>query len=88
MVISGNPKSISYNQTKGKVDFLDQLAHSYMSKRKSRRWPLCIFHNVAGVAAFVWWTFKHPNWKAGKSQTPRLFLQMLTGKLVQDEIER
>ena len=90
-MISGNLKLISYNQIKGGVDSLDQLVHSYMSKRKSRRWPLCFFHNlldVASVAAFVAWTFKHQNWKASKSHKRRLFLQKLTGQLVEDKIER
>ena len=48
--------NLFYNQNKGGVDSVDKLVHSYMSKRKSKRWPLCFFHNlydVAGVAAFV-----------------------------------
>ena len=75
MMISRNSKVISYNQTKGGVDSLDQLVHSYKSKRKSSRWPLCFYRSlfdVAGVAAFVLWTFKHPNWKVGKSHKRRL----------------
>ena len=73
------------------MDSLDQLVYSYMSKRKSRRWPLCFFHyllDVAGVAAFVLWTFKHSNRKAGKSHKGRLFLQKLTDQLVENKIQR
>ena len=73
--------NLFYNKTKGGVDSLDQLVHSYMTKRKSRRWPLCFFHNlldVAGVAAFILWTSKNPNWEGRKLHKRRLFLELLS----------
>ena len=56
--------NIFYNETKGGVDCLDKFVYNYMSKLQTRRWPLCYFHNlvdVAGVAAFIIWTFNTQN---------------------------
>ena len=83
--------NLFYNETKGGVDSLDQLVHSYMTKRKSRRWPLRFFHNlldVAGVAAFILWTSKNPNWEGRKLHKRRLFLELLSDQLVEGEIQR
>ena len=38
-----------YNQTKGGVDTLDQLCHTYSCSRKTRRWPLCLFYNLLNI---------------------------------------
>lgn len=35
-----------YNETKGGVDTFDQLCHSTTVARKTRRWPLRIFHGM------------------------------------------
>ena len=40
---------ILHNQTKRRVDCLDVLIHNYMSKRQTRRWPMCFFHNLVDV---------------------------------------
>ena len=83
--------NLFYNETKGGVDSLDQLVHSYMTKRKNRRWPLCFFHNlldVAGVAAFILWTSKNPNWEGRKLHKRRLFLELLSDQLVEGEIQQ
>lgn len=59
-----NPKVIDgkstinlfYNQTKGGVDVLDKLCHTYSAQRTTNRWSNALFMNmvnVAGVAAFV-----------------------------------
>ncbi|XP_045482176.1 piggyBac transposable element-derived protein 1-like [Harmonia axyridis] len=38
-----------YNDTKGGVDTLDQLCHTYSCSRKTRRWPLCLFYNLLNI---------------------------------------
>ena len=44
--------------------------------------------DCAGVAAFVTWTTKHPEWNAGKHYKRRLFLKELGNQLVEREIHR
>ena len=39
-----------YNETKGSVDAMDKLAHSYTTKRKTQRWPMVMFANVLDLA--------------------------------------
>lgn len=41
-----------YNSTKGGVDTLDQLCHSYSCGRKTRRWPLCLFYNLLNITGY------------------------------------
>lgn len=38
-----------YNETKGGVDTMDQLCHTYSCSRKTRRWPLCLFYNLLNI---------------------------------------
>lgn len=38
-----------YNETKGGVDSMDQLCHTYSTSRKTRRWPLCLFYNLLDI---------------------------------------
>ena len=47
---------LSYNSTKGAVDTVDQLCHSYSVQRKSKRWPVAYFMstiNLAGINLFL-----------------------------------
>lgn len=41
-----------YNSTKGGVDTLDQLCHTYSTSRKTRRWPLCLFYNLLNIVGY------------------------------------
>lgn len=41
-----------YNSTKGGVDTLDQLCHTYSTGRKTRRWPLCLFYNLLDIVGY------------------------------------
>ena len=53
-----------YNSTKGAVDALDKMVHSYTSKRKSKRWPMAMLSNVldiSTVAARCVWSIKFKN---------------------------
>lgn len=48
--------NLFYNETKGGVDVLDKLCHSYSVQRATNRWPFAYIMNlinVAGVAAHV-----------------------------------
>ncbi|KAJ8933271.1 hypothetical protein NQ314_014099, partial [Rhamnusium bicolor] len=40
------------NSTKGGVDTLDQLYHTYSTGRKTRRWPLCLFYNLLNIVGY------------------------------------
>ncbi|XP_043476398.1 uncharacterized protein LOC122507645 [Leptopilina heterotoma] len=57
--VNANGKSIMnlfYNKTKGGVDTLDQLFHTYSVQRQTNRWPLATFYNLinaAGIAAHI-----------------------------------
>ncbi|KAJ8960680.1 hypothetical protein NQ314_006037 [Rhamnusium bicolor] len=47
------PKNVKfYNSTKGGVDTLDQLCHTYSTGRKTRRWPLCLFYNLLNMVGY------------------------------------
>jgi len=39
-----------YNNKKGAVDTMDQLASTYTVRRKTRRWPMCVFGNIFDIA--------------------------------------
>lgn len=41
-----------YNSTKGGVDTLDQLCHTYSTNRRTRRWPLCLFYNLLNIVGY------------------------------------
>ncbi|CAM4802175.1 unnamed protein product [Rotaria magnacalcarata] len=54
-----------YNDTKGGVDRMHQMIQTYSCKRKTKRWPMTFFFNlidVGGIAAFVVWITKNPQW--------------------------
>lgn len=40
-----------YNETKGGVDVLDQLCHTYSAQRLTNRWTNALFMNLINVAA-------------------------------------
>ncbi|KRZ47793.1 PiggyBac transposable element-derived protein 4 [Trichinella nativa] len=74
-----------YNETKSGVDTLDQLVRVYTCKRRTRRWPMVLWFSTldcAGLAAYVIWTCKNPDWNARKSQRRRLFLMECGKNLV------
>ncbi|KAL3970568.1 tumor necrosis factor alpha-induced protein 2 [Sarotherodon galilaeus] len=74
------PLVLHYNRTKGGVDNLDKVAGTYSCRRKTRRWPVALFHNMVDVAAynaFVVWREARPGWMAGKLNRQQLFLEHL-----------
>jgi hypothetical protein len=83
---TGKPQMIlDYNRYKGGVDTLDQVVRAYSCKRRTRRWPMCLFYNLIDMAAynsFVLFTHCNPTWNSSKSHKRRLFLTMLARELV------
>ena len=80
-----------YNDTKNGVDHMDQMVQTYSCRRKTKRWPMTFFFNmidIAGIAAFVVWTSKNPEWNEGKLHRRRLFLQQLGRSLVDAHLNR
>ena len=58
-----------YNATKGGVDTMDQMVRSFISKRKSRRWPMVIIYNmldISALKAFIIWMSLNKENHAGK----------------------
>ncbi|KAF4517452.1 hypothetical protein B566_EDAN004490 [Ephemera danica] len=89
---TGKPEIImDYNATKGGVDTLDQMAHTYTCKRATRRWPMAFFYNLidlAGIAAYVIWTSVYPNWNRKRLYRRRMFLKDVAKALLAPQIER
>ena len=81
---------MDYNATKGGVDNMDKLVSAYSFKRRTLRWPLAIFFNILDIPAynaFITWMALNPEWKRGKLQRIRLFLEVLgdTGETLNPE---
>ena len=85
---TGKPDMIiTYNETKGAVDTVDQLCHKYSVKRGTRRWPLCVFFDIldiCGINAMVIWKCKNPNWNKDKPYKRRLFIEELGMQLISE----
>ena len=76
---------IDYNHSKSGVDTLDQVVRAYSCKRRTRRWPMCLFFNMLDIASYnsyVIFISLHPGWNAGKSHRRRLFLIHLARLLI------
>lgn len=94
--ISGENKNKSdinlfYNETKGGVDTVDQMARKYTCKRSTRRWPLSVFFtllDIAAINAYSLFILNFPHWNENKSNRRRLFLQELGLALTIPLIER
>lgn len=79
--VSGKPVMIlDYNKTKGAVDRVDQLCHTYSVQRRTKRWPLAYFYNCLNLAAInaqVVFVAKFPGWEAASPHRRRIFLENL-----------
>ena len=50
---TGNPEIIHvYNSGKGGVDHLDQVCAAYTSRKRTSRWPKCVFQHMIDVTAY------------------------------------
>jgi hypothetical protein len=79
--VSGKPEIIlAYNKSKGGVDHLDEMCGFYTTRKRTQRWPKCVFQHMIDVSAFntfVLWRelTNQPNAKR------RQFLKMLGAEL-------
>ena len=76
---------LDYNEKKAGVDTLHQLVRAYSCKRRTRRWPMCLFYNIIDIAAyntFVIFRNLHPEWNAKIAHRRRLFLIHLARSLL------
>ncbi|XP_045463858.1 piggyBac transposable element-derived protein 3-like [Harmonia axyridis] len=74
-----------YNSTKAGVDALDQKCANYSTSRRTRRWPMAIFHmilNVSGVNARVLYQLS----PTGKELTRIDFLKTLAKELCRSHV--
>lgn len=78
---TGKPEIIIYyNSTKAGVDALDEKCATYSTSRRTRRWPMVLFHavlNIAGVNSRVLYQFAN----AGKEIPRSNFLKELGRQL-------
>lgn len=80
---------VDYNKTKAGVDTMDQMARTYTTKRKTRRWPMVVFYNlldISAINAYVIWIHANPEWKKSASHKRRLFLEKLGMELLEQHL--
>lgn len=89
---SGKPEIVlTYNKTKGGVDALDQMAHAFTVKRKTKRWPLVIFFNIidlSTIAARVIWQARLPDDKLSHDDNRQLFIIAIAREMVLEQVQR
>jgi hypothetical protein len=78
---------LNYNMCKGGVDSVDQLAHRFTARRKSRRWPLTLFGNLldlAAINAMIIFKMRNISWSTMLSNGHRrtTFLRELAMELI------
>ncbi|XP_031594040.1 piggyBac transposable element-derived protein 4-like [Oreochromis aureus] len=74
-----------YNRCKGGVDNLDKVVGTYTCRRRTRRWPMALFHNMIDVSlynAYVLWISVDPSWQQQKSHRRRLYIEEVGESLV------
>jgi hypothetical protein len=50
---TGKPQvTLAYNKAKGGVDHLDQMCGFYTTRKRTLRWPKCVFQHMIDVTAF------------------------------------
>lgn len=89
---NGKPEIVLYyNSTKGGVDSMDQMAHSFSCKRKIKRWPMVMFFNIidlSTIAARVIWQLKFPDDKLSHEDKRHAFNKTIAHQLVLQQIQR
>ena len=85
---SGKPDIVEfYNSSKAGVDTMDQLVRYYSTKRKTRRWPLCIFFNILDISCFnsmVIYLKKYPEYsQLHKNRCRRRYIMALVKEIVE-----
>ena len=77
---------LSYNKGKGGVDHLDQMCAAYTTRKRTLRWPKCVFQHMIDVTAyncFVLWCFLTGQEKLRRRQ----FLKMLGAQMCGGDID-
>lgn len=86
---SGKPDIIlAYNQGKGGVDHLDQMCSAYTSRKRTSRWPKCVFQHMVDVSAFnafVLWREATGNKKTKRRQFLKVLGAELCGSTVDEK---
>ena len=79
-----------YDSTKGGVDTLDQLCHTYSTNRKTRRWPLCLFYNLLNIVGYNSMVLLRGSYALDKENLTnrRAYLKKLAMDLVKPHMER
>ena len=80
-----------YNSTKGAVDALDKMAHTFTTKRVTRRWPMSMWFNtldLSTVAARIIWSKKFPNDHLAARDTRQQFITKIAKQLCRDQLQR
>ena len=84
---TGKPQIIlAYNKAKGGVDHLDQMCGFYTTRKRTLRWPKCVFQHMIDITAFnafVLWREVTGNRNAKRRQ----FLKMLGAELCGGEVD-
>jgi hypothetical protein len=84
---SGKPQVIlAYNKSKGGVDHFDQMCVGYTTRKRTQRWPKCVFQHMVDVSAFNAFVL----WRevTGKGNAKRRqFLKMLGAELCGDGVD-
>ncbi|XP_035765650.1 piggyBac transposable element-derived protein 4-like [Neolamprologus brichardi] len=76
---------LDYNKCKAAVDHLDQVCGTYSCRRRTRRWPMCLFYHMIDVSlynAFILFTAVEPEWNRGKRYRRRLFIDEVGRALI------
>ncbi|KAJ4437784.1 hypothetical protein ANN_13722 [Periplaneta americana] len=82
--------NLFYNETKGGVDTIDQMARKYSTKRGTRRWPLSVFFTLIDIAAingYCLYLMNDPNWEKTRTNRHRIYLQELGLKLIERKVQ-
>ena len=77
---------MTYNSGKGGVDHLDQMCAAYTTRKRTNRWPKCVFQHMIDVSAynaFILWKTATGNTASGRRQ----FLKMLGAELCGGELD-
>ena len=69
---TGKPQIIlTYNASKGEVDHLDEMCGTYTTRKRTLRWPKCVFQHMVDVTAyntFILWRLVNPTPNANRRQ--------------------
>ncbi len=75
----------------GGVDTLDQMAHSFTTKRKTKRWPLVYFFKLLDlsiICARIVYKLKNPEDMFSKADNRQMFNIQIGGQLALPHIKR